>query len=205
MARGMTGLQYLARDALPSPGRVIVLNGCSSAGKSSLAIQLQRLLPEAYLHVQLDAFRAMEPCGYFGSEGRPQQALRLAALCRALHATVREYVLHGQNVLFDHVLDPQAWTYFLEDLTEFDVYLIKVDCPLPELQRRERLRGDRPIGLAASQWDSVHKDRDYDYVVHTGDHSAAESAQSMLEWFAQSPRAGAYVKMARRQSQAASR
>ena len=36
---------------------VILLNGCSSAGKTTLALKLQQLLPEPYQHVALDQFR----------------------------------------------------------------------------------------------------------------------------------------------------
>ena len=35
-------------------GKVIFLNGSSSAGKTTLAIMLQQLLPEPYQHVALD-------------------------------------------------------------------------------------------------------------------------------------------------------
>ncbi|MEC7138496.1 MAG: hypothetical protein VXW50_05500, partial [Pseudomonadota bacterium] len=36
---------------------VILLNGCSSAGKTTLALKLQQLLSEPYQHVALDQFR----------------------------------------------------------------------------------------------------------------------------------------------------
>jgi len=54
---------------LPNPGTVIVFNGASSAGKTSIAKALQTKLGTPYLHVQLDAFRAMEPPGYWDALG----------------------------------------------------------------------------------------------------------------------------------------
>ena len=39
-------------------GQVILLNGTSSAGKSTLAKQLQEILPQPYLHTGIDHFLA---------------------------------------------------------------------------------------------------------------------------------------------------
>ena len=38
-------------------GRIILLNGSSSAGKTTLAITLQQLLPDPWHHIALDQFR----------------------------------------------------------------------------------------------------------------------------------------------------
>ena len=40
-----------------SSGRIILLNGSSSAGKTTLAITLQQLLPDPWHHIALDQFR----------------------------------------------------------------------------------------------------------------------------------------------------
>ncbi|MCB0257983.1 MAG: hypothetical protein KDI55_30035, partial [Anaerolineae bacterium] len=37
-----------------APGHIIILNGTSSAGKSSLAKALQTQLPNPYLHLEID-------------------------------------------------------------------------------------------------------------------------------------------------------
>ncbi len=47
-------------------GRIIFLNGCSSAGKTTLAIMLQQLLEEPYQHIALDQFRDGMPGKYRG-------------------------------------------------------------------------------------------------------------------------------------------
>lgn len=52
-------------------------------------------------------------------------------------------------------------------------------CPLPELERRERLRGDRPDGLAARQFSRVHAHGDYDVVVDSGERSPQEWAREI--------------------------
>ena len=47
-------------------GKVIFLNGSSSAGKTTLAIMLQQLLDEPYQHIALDQFRDGLPGRYRG-------------------------------------------------------------------------------------------------------------------------------------------
>ena len=47
-------------------GNIIFLNGSSSAGKTTLAIMLQQLLPEPYQHIALDQFRDGMPGRYRG-------------------------------------------------------------------------------------------------------------------------------------------
>ena len=48
----------MATEALPT---VIVLNGASSVGKSTLAVALQDLLPKPFLHVGVDTLLAAMP------------------------------------------------------------------------------------------------------------------------------------------------
>jgi chloramphenicol 3-O phosphotransferase len=45
-------------------GRIILLNGTSSSGKSSVARALQEVLSEPYLHLGIDTFIAMLPSRY---------------------------------------------------------------------------------------------------------------------------------------------
>jgi chloramphenicol 3-O phosphotransferase len=172
------------------PGVVVVLNGCSSAGKSSLAKELQRTLPEPFIHLSLDAFRAMEPDGYWESNEKSKEelVLREAALCRAMNAAVCVYANHGQNVIFDHVLTKRAWTYLLEDLSpEMPTYLVGVSCALEELVRREQSRHDRAPGLALSQWSKVHAGRTYDFSVDTTSTPTADCSQALGGWLMQRP------------------
>lgn len=185
-----------------SKGRVIVLNGPSSSGKSALAQTLQQRFAQPHLHVALDVFRAMEPPGYFDAGHSAQSALRSAALCRALNATTAEYARHGLNVLLDHVLPPVGWKYLVEDLVEFSVFLVGVHCSLPVLQARELLRQDRPLGLAASQVSSIHRDTEYDFTVDTTASSTAECAAAVFNWLAAVPNPDAFAKVVKRHAAA---
>src|SRR5207245_2127169 len=49
------------------PGQVIVLNGASSSGKSTVGRELQRILPRPYLFTGIDSFLPMlRPDGHVG-------------------------------------------------------------------------------------------------------------------------------------------
>ncbi|TDP61461.1 chloramphenicol phosphotransferase CPT family protein [Roseateles toxinivorans] len=164
-------------------GKVIVLNGTSSAGKTSLALELQRVAPELQpIHVQLDAFRAMEPAGYWSIEYKEQGLLRLEALCRAINSAVAQFARFGQNVILDHVLTPEACRFLLEDLAGHDVLLVKVECSHEQLRLREAGRGDRESGLAESQLESVHTACSYDFEVNTTSSPPTELARRVAVW-----------------------
>jgi chloramphenicol 3-O phosphotransferase len=162
-------------------GFVLLLNGCSSAGKTSLARVLQARRP--MLHLQLDAFRAMEPEGYFTHIDPGLRHLRVAALCRAMNAAARQFAVHGQEVILDHVLPAQAWAWLEEDLAGVPLHRVGVLCELPELERREATRSDRRPGLARSQRDDA-VGAAYDFTVDTTRTSAAECAAQVLAWLA---------------------
>ena len=142
-------------------------------------------------------FREMEPAGYF-CKGQPEvSALRLAALCRAINASCAEYASHGQNVLLDHVLPAQGWRYLAEDLASFSVLLVGVRCSLETLEVRERSRGNRPIGLAASQATEIHAARSYDFEVDTTTRSVDDCVSAVGEWLASLPRPVAFTGVVR--------
>lgn len=181
-----------------SAGKVIVLNGTSSAGKTALATELQRTAPDLQLiHVQLDAFRAMEPTGYWSAEYKEQRPLRVEALCRAINSAVTQFARFGQNVVLDHVLTPKALRFLLEDLRGYDALLVKVSCSLEELQLREARRGDRENGLAKSQIESVHAACNYDFEVNTTSSSPTVLAHSLVAWLRTNPAPSALHHMQR--------
>lgn len=180
----------------PRHGAIVVLNGPSSAGKSTLSRFLCENLDEHHLHVELDVFRNMEPPNYWAVE-KPLVQIRVAALCRAINATAATFSRHGQPVIVDHVLSTDAWRYMLEDLVGLPVFIVGVFCALDVLIDRERMRGDRKIGLAESQYDAIHAGRHYDHVVDTSSASEIDCGQAVLKWLQSGPIPAAFPKMHR--------
>jgi chloramphenicol 3-O phosphotransferase len=71
-------------------------------------------------------------------------------------------------MVIDHVIERRDWMdEIAEALRGYSTCMVKVTCPLPELERRERERGDRKIGLAQWQLGVVHGFCDYDAEVDT--------------------------------------
>jgi len=86
-------------------GNVIVLNGTSSSGKTTLAREFQSQCSEVYLLCSLDAFWDMTPYGIpAGSKNVPNMKLALAKSVKALSET-------GHNVIVDIVFCGKK-TYF---------------------------------------------------------------------------------------------
>lgn len=163
-------------------GRIVVLNGPSSSGKTTLAKHLQALsTSESFQHVSLDAFRAMEPPGYWATTNTELWPVRVEALCRSINAAAAMYARAGESVVVDHVLPVEGWSWMVQDFAGLQVLLVAVHCELDVLVHREQARGDRPAGLAASQT-HLHRERVYDFKVDTTRFSAQECAESLHAW-----------------------
>lgn len=163
-------------------GRIVVLNGASSSGKSTLARNLQALsTSEAFHHVSLDAFRAMEPPGYWDASARDLWPSRTEALCRSINAAAATYARAGESVILDHVLPIEGWTWLARDFAGLRVSFVGVHCELGELVRREEARGDRPAGLAASQV-GLHRERTYDFELNTTQLDSMSCAKALYQW-----------------------
>ncbi|MEE4540935.1 AAA family ATPase [Streptomyces sp. V4-01] len=148
-------------------GRIIFLNGTSSSGKSAIAGELLRILDgDPYFHLAVDAVGAMRADREVAPE-RLDDVLRRTRM--GYHRAIAGMAAAGNDLVVDHVLsEPWRLADCLEVLAGADVFLVGVHCPLPELERRERARGDRPRGLAALQYGKVHAHGVYDVECDTG-------------------------------------
>ena len=160
-------------------GKIIILNGTSSSGKTTLARELQSQYSAAYLLCSLDAFWDMTPYKIpAGSNNFPKIKLAMAKSVRALAET-------GHNVIVDIVFCGQkTYQEFSNILADFSVSFIKVDCPLYELEERELARGDRPHGLAQSQIKSTHDGVAYDLIIDTAANSPRQCAEIIIKHLA---------------------
>lgn len=183
---------------------IILLNGTSSAGKTTIAKALQQIMEAPYLHVPVDSFAAMAP----GPDklGEPGSLLWQSVFNRLLsgfHHSLAALAAAGSNLIVDHVLvqgvEPQNWlTECLDLLEPFTVYFIGVHCPLEELRRREQARGDRGEGLAEYQLGRVHRHGVYDLEVDTSVLSAEQCALSIKELVERDPYPQALVTLRQR-------
>jgi chloramphenicol 3-O phosphotransferase len=183
----------------------IVLNGPSSAGKSTLAAELQRQWTGHLLMTGIDTFLAGCPGTFFslpeddGTAGPTTDGFRVVPgagpapswvpmpgsgglrLLRAAHRAWRAVNDTGLDQVIDHVLPDSESKFDARQVLRGPQYLwVGVHCDPAEAVRREAARGDRLLGLAAGTSAVVHHDMTYDVSVDTTTKSAAELAQQLL-------------------------
>ena len=167
-------------------GRVIVLNGTSSSGKSTLMRALQARLDGAWLGVGIDTVVFALPKRYLDqplwsevfryvdAEPGAEAPFRIETgdlgqqLVDGLHRMVTSLADAGLSVIVDHVLLDPDWVVDLAGrLAGHEVLFVGVRCPRDVVVVRERDRNDRTIGQALAQIDVVHRAGGYDLEVDT--------------------------------------
>jgi chloramphenicol 3-O phosphotransferase len=151
-----------------SPGKIILLNGASSAGKSTLCQAIQSRMEEPFLRFSLDFFmfhHGVMPTRRDDSGAFSWQELR-AKLFEGYFNCLPALALAGNNLVIDYIIEtPEQLQGLARRLGHLDVFFVGVHCPLPELERRERLRGDRGVGDARKDLETVHTFSGYDFEV----------------------------------------
>ncbi|NJP47669.1 chloramphenicol phosphotransferase CPT [Actinacidiphila epipremni] len=177
---------------------VIVLNGGSSSGKSSIARALQSLLPEAWLSLSVDTFVDALPASLQDSPGGiaigPGGEITVGPAFRTLDAAwtagVAAMARAGAHVVVDDVFlggaDSQArWS---RALTGLDVLWAGVHCAPDVAAAREAARGDREPGMAAKQALLVHEGVTYDVEVDSTHCAALACARTIASRISRTPR-----------------
>ena len=166
-------------------GKIIFLNGVSSAGKTTLAKILQEKLPDLFLAFGADTFVYMAPTKYINHK-HPDCGTVISKAVSIMPHTVKLFSDMGFNLIIDHVLGkPSAANNgayeFVEPLHDYPVLFVHVTCPVEELRRREEERGDRKIGQAENQLSTLYPQDTYDLTVDTFRNSTEECADKIIE------------------------
>lgn len=182
-------------EATQTPGGLIIfLNGTSSSGKSSIAKELLPILDDTYFYMPVDAFHAMRTTPPDLAPDQLRSVLKHTWM--GFHRAVAGMAAGGNNIVVDHVFSEQ-WR-LLDCLALFasaDVVLVGVHCPLPELEQRERMRGDRPQGLAARQIAQVHTHGLYDIECDTSTTSPLDCARQIRDFLPHRPNPTAFEQL----------
>jgi chloramphenicol 3-O phosphotransferase len=104
-----------------------------------------------------------QPGRYWWYEMRPR-------FFAGFHRCLPALAAAGNNLIVEHVIEFGTWRTELATLLHgLDAFLVGVHCALDELDRRERLRGDRRIGegRAHVEVNSIHHLGPYDLDVDT--------------------------------------
>jgi chloramphenicol 3-O phosphotransferase len=163
---------------------LILLNGTSSAGKTTLAKALQDALPTPYLLVGIDTVVFALPSRYVNDpacwgevyqyryDGDRITGISIQPygdqLVRGLHRAIAGLARCGLDVIVDHVLSEPAWIADLDQAwAGLDLLRVGVLCPIEVAEERERARGNRTLGWAAAHANVVHAHIRYDVTVDT--------------------------------------
>jgi chloramphenicol 3-O phosphotransferase len=161
-------------------GKIIVLNGVSSAGKTTLAKNLQEKLEAPYYWLSEDIFRETTPAKYAYDEDEFEFAW-IDSIYAMYHAA-KMYSHLEMGVIVDTVMDDKIWANKAAELLhDCPALFVHVTCPPEELERREKARGDREIGLAVSQLEELHPlCKSYDLTVDTHVKTMEECAEQII-------------------------
>lgn len=188
-----------------APGKVVLLNGASSAGKTTLARELQRIWPGPLQHIALDQFRdgmAGQYRGMNSQAGEPgSRGLNVVPvrspdgdvvtelrfgdvgrqMLKAMRRAAAAFAASGVDVVLDDLLLERGFLHdYLDVLDGLAVTFVGVKCDLPTLNQREAARPGRFPGTAAAHFAQLHAHRVYDVEVDTAAHLPRQCAARVL-------------------------
>ena len=199
-------------------GTLIILNGGSSAGKTTLAKALQDALDECYLLLGIDVFwmalpprqldlARVEP-KYYSWDVTVEDGLEyfkvtpgpiLDDLMHGRYLAMREFLDLGFNVVADDVIWKREWLLdALRIFEDYRVYFVGVFVSDEEGARRETARGDRHAGWDRGSARYAHHDATYDLSIDTTDHDPNQCAAEIKRALADGAKPKAFAEMQRR-------
>lgn len=155
-------------------GTIILLNGVSSAGKSTLAQEFVKARPD-FFPFSIDDFDLVIE----QMEDRVQGHLIPVSTEHYFHRSIAMFSDSGINLIVDQIWhDAPTMQDCMAVLQDYPVLFVGVHCPVDVLEQREHARGDRRIGQAKAQLGFVHQQQEiYDIEVDTVEHSIGNCVQ----------------------------
>ena len=190
-------------------GLIIFLNGTSSSGKTSIALEMKKQGEVPLHHLSVDQF--FQNYDHFIDttypDMKPTREVEPGVMSDILfgpigslyYATIKLFSELGLNVIVDTVIsDDEFFNDFYDVLADYPILFVGVHCSKEELTRREQSRGDREIGLSHSQFDYVYAYDEYDLEVNTEELSSAACAEKILSYMNSEKEYSAFKKLSRR-------
>src|SRR6266496_1495646 len=145
-------------------GKIIIINGPSSSGKTTLTLAAQRQFDIPFIRFSFDLFldnKAL-PLDQIRSGAFSWDSMR-PSVFHGLHQCLPALAKAGNNLIFDHIIESKFWLKDLLDaISDLDVFFVGLHCSLPELERREAERGNRRKGEARTDFETMHDIASYD-------------------------------------------
>ncbi|HET7707436.1 MAG TPA: AAA family ATPase [Thermoanaerobaculia bacterium] len=163
---------------------VVVLNGTSSSGKTTLARAFQSVAPTVFLNFSIDNILSALPVTAIQSitSGADISNIGIPELVRAYYACVRQLLDLGYDLVIDHAITAR---YHVEHLVaavdSHRVIMVGLESPAEVLVERERARADRRPGMATAQLPRIHSWLIYDLTIDTSLVSPHDGARRIAE------------------------
>ncbi|HEV2600817.1 MAG TPA: hypothetical protein VGT41_00830 [Candidatus Babeliales bacterium] len=190
---------------IKSTGTVIILNGPSAAGKSSIQKEFQHLMmPNLWLKLGIDNLFdqpmpdiTLENISFWQTENpirwvdtskdsadnaiitlfTGEQGDKVAY---AMNSAIAAYAHNGCNIIVDYIAYKKEWIEDLQcKLKDIKTCWVKVAIPLDRLEERETARATSPKGHARSHYDTVYWNLPYNLEVNSDTNSAHAIAQQI--------------------------
>jgi chloramphenicol 3-O phosphotransferase len=194
----------------PKP-TIIIINGHSSAAKTSTIEILQRYCDDPIFHLSIDSFFLSLGPKYLGIKGNEgfqfnsyykenattQEKLRTEIhygklgmiACKALPTALLYPYKEGLNCIVDDVIYyKELMDNYKEILKNTNTYFIHVYCNSEMLLGRERYRFNRPLGLGIAQQElMLQQNFDYDLTINNTDLTPEQVAFKIIEYISNNP------------------
>ncbi len=163
-------------------GRIIFLNGVTSAGKTSIVEALQERDDVFFYVVANDLFQEMVGEKYL----RENYWKYLSEVIIMMYHTAKLYSDMGKNVLIDGILVERDeitphYQRLVEILKDHPLDVVEVYCPLELCRKRNLIRGDRYEKQSDEQNELMAKNIAYSMRVDTSLYSATECADIIVK------------------------
>lgn len=156
--------------------QIILINGASSAGKTTLCKALQEYLTKPYIHLEEDRFVYNTYHPRYLVPGAVEEIF--AKTMTGYYRSLRAFASAGHNVLADTgFYSAELVSQCAAELAGLPVWLVGIHCSLAELEQREANRADRDVGTAREQFESIHAHAVYDIEVDTSQMNSDECAK----------------------------
>lgn len=162
-------------------GRIIFLNGVTSAGKTSIVEALQERDDIFFYVVANDLFQEMVGDKYL----RKNYWKYLSEVIIMMYHTAKLYSDMGKNVLIDGILVEREeikphYGQLQKILKDNPLDLVEVYCPLEICRQRNIIRGDRYETQSEEQHQLMASNIQYSVRVDTSKNNPAECAETIV-------------------------
>ena len=158
---------------------IVVLNGASSSGKTTLARELQLTFQEPYLRFGTDTVHSMLPSRFAGGKKTQNEHIVRTALL-GMNSCAATFADAGNNVIVDTLmLNRESVAQCAHTLARYRAFFIGLFCDDDELRRRSSGRGPDMVNIALQQARYVHTHSIYDLKINTEGKSPSVMAEQV--------------------------